>query len=71
MMANSPGSSLGRLKGAIIGAGAQGRVKAVVWRRAEPDRELVLLDDDSKLYDTRVQGIDVKNVLRSDRPRAF
>jgi sugar O-acyltransferase (sialic acid O-acetyltransferase NeuD family) len=59
MMAGSSTSPTGRPRGAIVGAGAQGRVIAAVWRRAEPHRELVFLDDDSKLHDARVEGIKV------------
>jgi sugar O-acyltransferase (sialic acid O-acetyltransferase NeuD family) len=46
-------------KGAILGAGAQGRITALVWRRSEPTRELVFLDDDRRLWNTHVHGFPV------------
>jgi acetyltransferase EpsM len=65
MTASSRRSSAARPLGAILGAGAQGRVIASVWRRAEPDRRLVFLDDDTKLHATRVQGIAVEGPIEA------
>jgi sugar O-acyltransferase (sialic acid O-acetyltransferase NeuD family) len=50
-------------RGVVVGAGAQGRVAAAVWRRAEPGRELVFLDDDPALWGTAVAGVPVAGGL--------
>jgi sugar O-acyltransferase (sialic acid O-acetyltransferase NeuD family) len=42
--------------GVIVGAGAQGRITAHIWRRAEPSRELFFLDDNRKLWGTLLEG---------------
>jgi len=52
-------------RGAIIGAGAQGRITAVIWRRAEPARKLLFLDDNSELWGTAVLGISVSGAVES------
>lgn len=54
-----------RRTGAIVGAGAQGRITAIVWRRAEPERKLVFLDDNQALWNTQVDGVTVTGSLNS------
>src|SRR5205809_7248294 len=46
-------------RGWILGAGAHGREVAAVWSRAEPERELIFLDDNAALWDTEVSGCKV------------
>jgi sugar O-acyltransferase (sialic acid O-acetyltransferase NeuD family) len=62
---NESTSSTTFLKGAIVGAGAQGRITALVWRRAEPSRELMFWDDDPELWGNEVAGIRVSGSLVS------
>ena len=50
--------------GVVVGAGAQGRVVAAIWRRMEPDRELVFLDDNPALWGATVAGADVRGGLQ-------
>jgi len=54
-MKASPGSPP-KARGWILGAGAQGRVVAAIWRRAEPERELAFVDDNASLWDSEVSG---------------
>jgi acetyltransferase EpsM len=46
-------------RGYIVGAGAQGRIIAEVWRAQCPDIQLQFLDDNPALHDTFVLGIAV------------
>src|SRR5438876_8319884 len=41
-------------RGWILGAGAHGREVATIWSRAEPERELIFLDDNAALWHTEV-----------------
>ena len=58
-------SSAKFLDGAIVGAGAQGRITALVWRRAESSRKLVFWDDAPDLWGNEVMGIRVSGPLAS------
>jgi acetyltransferase EpsM len=58
-------SSSAKLRGWILGAGAQGRVVAAIWRRAEPDRELVFLDDNPSLRNTTINDCQVMGAIET------
>lgn len=45
--------------GYIVGAGAQGRIIAEVWRAQHPDVPLTFVDDDVALHGRRVVGVEV------------
>jgi acetyltransferase EpsM len=45
-----------RPRALLIGAGGHGRVVAAVWRRAQPDWEFAFLDDNARLWGTRIAG---------------
>jgi sugar O-acyltransferase (sialic acid O-acetyltransferase NeuD family) len=53
------------VKGVIVGAGAQGRITAIVWRRAEAGRELLILDDNPQLWGTEIAGVAVSGPVAS------
>ncbi|HXG08805.1 MAG TPA: acetyltransferase [Gemmataceae bacterium] len=61
---NEPTTSVKRARGFIVGAGGHGRVVAAVWRRAEPDRELIFVDDNPQLTDGRVAGLPVGGTVQ-------
>ena len=66
--------SLTTVDGAVIGAGAQGQIAAAIWRRAEQNRTLAFLDDDSRLWDSKLMGIPVVGpvaMLREINQRAI
>lgn len=52
------------MKAIILGAGAQGRITAEIWRAAEPGIELLFLDDDDALHGRRIGGVPVAGPIR-------
>lgn len=50
--------------GVIVGAGGQGRVVAAIWRRMDPERRLVFLDDSEHLWGTALGGTPVAGPIR-------
>lgn len=56
-------SSSPRFNALIIGAGAQGRITATIWRRADPAIKLAFLDDAPALLEQCVAGIPVVGAL--------
>jgi acetyltransferase EpsM len=63
MSAGRPGGA--RPLGLLIGAGGHGRVVAAVWQRAQPEWDFAFLDDNSRLWGTRVAGLLVRGGLDS------
>lgn len=68
---NSPKPSKAQTKGVVVGAGAQGRIVAVIWRRADPQRELAFFDDQPTLWGTQVLGIPVSGPVASLEESGF
>jgi len=52
------------MKGYILGAGAQGRITAEIWRAVDPNIDLVFFDDDPGLHGQQVAGIPVAGAVR-------
>jgi acetyltransferase EpsM len=51
--------------GCIVGAGAQGRIIAEVWRAQHPEARFVFLDDDPALHGRRIGGVEVVGPVRT------
>ena len=52
------------MKRYILGAGAQGRITAELWRALVPDAELSFLDDNAALHGKAIEGTKVAGPIR-------
>ena len=53
------------MKGVILGAGAQGRITAEIWRAIDADIEILFFDDNAALHGTTLDGFPIVGPIRS------